>query len=70
MDGGQRLRGCGRDQGRSELETGPSAPAMRLALRKYDSARYIAGVEIPVLVVEPCSTDAVDPRHAWMIARP
>ncbi|PZP81255.1 MAG: hypothetical protein DI592_11225 [Stenotrophomonas maltophilia] len=44
MDGGQRLRGCGRDQGRSELETGPSAPAMRLALRMSDSARYIAGV--------------------------
>ncbi|OWQ65904.1 hypothetical protein CEE58_05460 [Stenotrophomonas maltophilia] len=44
MDGGQCLRGCGRDQGRSELETGPSAPAMRLALRMSDSARYIAGV--------------------------
>ncbi|PSD14882.1 hypothetical protein C7E19_11265 [Stenotrophomonas maltophilia] len=57
MDGGQRLRGCGRDQGRSELETGPSAPAMRLALRMSDSARYIAGV-------------AVEPRHAWTIRRP
>ncbi|MBA0273933.1 hypothetical protein D7U91_11555 [Stenotrophomonas maltophilia] len=44
VDGGQRLRGCGRDQGRPELETGPSAPAMRLALRMSDSARYIAGV--------------------------
>jgi len=46
VDGGQRLRGCGRDQGRPELETGPSAPAMRLALRMSDSARYIAGVVI------------------------
>ncbi|MBA0435524.1 hypothetical protein D7Y55_13140 [Stenotrophomonas maltophilia] len=50
MDGGQRLRGCGRDQGRSELEADPSAPAMRLALRKCDSARYIAGVVISVFV--------------------
>ncbi|AWH18317.1 hypothetical protein C1922_13930 [Stenotrophomonas sp. ZAC14D2_NAIMI4_7] len=50
MDGGQRLRGCGRDQGQSELETDPSAPAMRLALRKCDSARYIAGVVMLVLV--------------------
>ncbi|PSM15154.1 hypothetical protein CV100_03245 [Stenotrophomonas maltophilia] len=48
MDGGQRLRGCGRDQGRSELEADPSAPAMRLALRMCDSARYIAGVVMPV----------------------
>ncbi|HAL23926.1 MAG TPA: hypothetical protein DCP40_14570 [Stenotrophomonas sp.] len=63
MDGGQRLRGCGRDQGRSELETDPSAPAMRLALRKCDSARYIAGVVISLFCsVEPCST-VVDPSR-------
>ncbi|AWH30668.1 hypothetical protein C1930_17880 [Stenotrophomonas sp. SAU14A_NAIMI4_8] len=76
MDGGQRLRGCGRDQGRSELETDPSAPAMRLALRKCDSARYIAGVVISLFCrveqarLYPAGRAPVDPRHAWMKSRP
>ncbi|MBA0279812.1 hypothetical protein D7Y44_02215 [Stenotrophomonas maltophilia] len=57
MDGGQHLRGCGRDRGRSELEADPSAPAMRLALRMCDSARYIAGV---VMRLSGRSTPCVD----------
>ncbi|RXK70443.1 hypothetical protein ERT44_01425 [Stenotrophomonas sp. MA5] len=64
VDGGLRLRGCGRDQGRSELETGPSAPAMRLALRMSDSARSIAGVVRTPTIHD--AVDAVDPRHAWI----